>query len=72
MALAFRDLGGPPPDQAGWFGNNLATGLAASPQRDYNMNILRPDHKLLKSIDFRRHRNVLPMPRLGRMSSFRS
>jgi hypothetical protein len=46
-------------------GNNLATALAMSPQHDYNMSSLWQERKCFNFREFRRHRNVLPMPRLG-------
>jgi hypothetical protein len=53
-------------------GNKLATALAMSPQHDYNMSGLCQERKCFIFRDFRRHCNVLPMPRLGRPSCFRS
>jgi hypothetical protein len=52
-------------------GNNLATALAMSPQHDYNMSSLCQVRKCFNFREFRRHCNVLPMPRLGRPPSFR-
>jgi hypothetical protein len=53
-------------------GNNLATAVAMSPQRDYKMTRPLQDRKWRKHKGFRRYRNVLPRPRLGRPSGFRS
>ena len=53
------------------FGNNLATGLATSTRCGLNVTRHEQPRNCLLFNEFKRHPNVLPMPRHGGLSIFR-